>query len=177
MKKNKYYPYKQVVDTDITQLYPNTMIIDNPHRRLKEYKTPLTKQQIFDLTFKWNLAPSFKVTCDDWWNSYSYWWRICAFGEELSEEFLREYQDRIDWFIISKNQNLSEEFIWEFKDKLNLKSVIRRGRVYRMSPDFLKKLEEYYFEQNSKSIDDEPMIGSYGYGGYTIDSVFVDENP
>ncbi len=38
--------------------------------------------------------------------------------QKLSESFIREFKDKIDWFIISRFQKLSENFIKEFQDKI-----------------------------------------------------------
>ena len=38
--------------------------------------------------------------------------------KKLSEEFIKEFQDKVDWHKISEYQKLSEEFIKEFKDKI-----------------------------------------------------------
>ena len=37
----------------------------------------------------------------------------------LSEDFIREFKDKVDWMLISKSQTLSEDFIIEFKDKVD----------------------------------------------------------
>ena len=37
----------------------------------------------------------------------------------LSEDFIREFKDKVFWTGISWNQRLSEDFIREFKDKVN----------------------------------------------------------
>ena len=36
----------------------------------------------------------------------------------LSENFIRELQDKVDWCYISERQKLSENFIREFQDKV-----------------------------------------------------------
>ena len=38
----------------------------------------------------------------------------------LTEDFIREFGDNLDWYWISARQRLSEEFIEEFKDKLDM---------------------------------------------------------
>ena len=48
------------------------------------------------------------LNCDD--ISYKY---------KLSENFIREFQDKIDWYWISENQTLSENFIREFQNKVD----------------------------------------------------------
>ena len=49
-----------------------------------------------------------------------YGWTYISIYEELSEDFIREYQDKVDWYFISSHQNLSEDFIREFQDKVDL---------------------------------------------------------
>ena len=39
--------------------------------------------------------------------------------QTLSEDFIREFSDRVDWVWISIYQKLSKEFRIEFADKLN----------------------------------------------------------
>ena len=43
----------------------------------------------------------------------------------LSEDFIREFQDKVDWDCISKYQNLSEDFIREFQDKVDWQEISR----------------------------------------------------
>jgi hypothetical protein len=43
-------------------------------------------------------------------------WRSIS-SKELSEEFIREFSDKVYWPNICKYQKLSEEFIREFQDK------------------------------------------------------------
>jgi len=38
--------------------------------------------------------------------------------QNLSEDFIREFQDKVNWVYISECQKLSENFIKEFSDKL-----------------------------------------------------------
>ncbi len=39
--------------------------------------------------------------------------------QKLSENFIREFQDKVDWNYISNYQKLSENFIREFQDKVD----------------------------------------------------------
>jgi hypothetical protein len=41
----------------------------------------------------------------------------------LSEQFIREFQDKVNWKKISMRQQLSEKFLAEFKDQLNWSTV------------------------------------------------------
>jgi len=63
------------------------------------------------------------------------WGRISMY-QELSEEFMHEFQDYLDWGFISEYQSLSEKFMEEHQDKIywcHLHS--------NMSEEFIEKLE------------------------------------
>ena len=55
---------------------------------------------------------------------------------KLTEDFIREYQDSVDWTLISTHQKLSEPFIREFKDKLGWWCI---SRFQTLSEDFMKE--------------------------------------
>lgn len=46
------------------------------------------------------------------------YWDYISIYQKLSESFIREFRDKVDWYRISDSQKLSESFIREFKDKL-----------------------------------------------------------
>ena len=50
-------------------------------------------------------------------------WKDISKYQDLSEEFIREFQDKVDWYWISVSQKLSEDFINEFKDRLDLNEI------------------------------------------------------
>ena len=43
-----------------------------------------------------------------------YWWNI-PYEQKLSEDFIREFQNKVDWWNVYHHQYLSKEFIEEFK--------------------------------------------------------------
>ncbi|KAF2905105.1 hypothetical protein ILUMI_01089 [Ignelater luminosus] len=45
------------------------------------------------------------------------WYYICK-RQELSEEFIRKYKDRVNWFAVSRYQKLSQDFLIEFRDRI-----------------------------------------------------------
>jgi len=47
-----------------------------------------------------------------------YWIEISKY-QYLTEDFIREFKDKVDWWYISYYQELSEPFIREFKDKVD----------------------------------------------------------
>jgi len=86
----------------------------------------LTKKQLFDLQFKYsNIRPPFceGTISKNWWDFRTYWDSV-SFDCELTEDFIREYQDYVNWEYISKVQKLSEDFMREFKDKLDWDSIM-----------------------------------------------------
>lgn len=48
-----------------------------------------------------------------------YEWEDISEDCELSEDFIREFQDKVDWKRISEYQTLSEGFKNEFKDNID----------------------------------------------------------
>jgi len=56
----------------------------------------------------------------------------------LSESFIREFQDKLDWSSISVYQKLSESFIREFKDKLNWSNI---SKYQKLSEEFIKEFQ------------------------------------
>ena len=46
------------------------------------------------------------------------WLRRRSACQTLSEDFIKEFKDKVYWYWISKFQNLSKEFKEEFKTKL-----------------------------------------------------------
>ena len=66
-------------------------------------------------------------------------WRALSMHNGLTEEFIREFQDKVHWNCISVYQHLSEEFIREFKDDVvwNLISIYQH-----LSEDFIREFKD-----------------------------------
>ena len=56
----------------------------------------------------------------DNWN-----WDYISDSQTLSEDFIREFKDKVNWGHISIYQKLSEDFIREFKDKVNMRKLLQ----------------------------------------------------
>jgi hypothetical protein len=52
-------------------------------------------------------------------------WERLSYHEELTESFMRRFQDKLHWGFISSHQKLSKCFISEFRGKLNMESINR----------------------------------------------------
>lgn len=66
-------------------------------------------------------------------------WFSILLNEDLSEDFIREFQTELDWYYISMCQKLSEDFIKEFQDKVNWESI---SICQELSEDFIKEFKE-----------------------------------
>jgi len=69
---------------------------------------------------------------DHSWHTISVYWN-------LSENFIREFQDKVDWNDIFKWQKLSEDFIREFQDKVSWKKI---SCYQELSKDFLLEFKD-----------------------------------
>ena len=65
-------------------------------------------------------------------------WQDISQYQKLSEDFIREYQDKVDWDCISKYQKLSESFIREFQDKMNWTCI---SNHQKLSESFIREFQ------------------------------------
>ena len=66
-------------------------------------------------------------------------WYFISFCQYLSEDFIREFKDKVDWYWISRYQRLSEDFIREFADKVDWDWI---SMFHRISEDFIREFED-----------------------------------
>ncbi len=80
-------------------------------------------------------------------------------ASELSIEFIREFQDYLDWVEISHFRKLSEDFIREFQDKVNWYEI----SIYNFNESFIEEFKDkIVWETFSKNIDlTEKIIEKY----------------
>lgn len=62
--------------------------------------------------------------------------------ENLSEAFIEEFQNEVDWDYINEYQFLSEDFIRKFKDKINWEVI-----------SYSQKLSENFIEEFQNRVD------------------------
>jgi len=67
----------------------------------------LTKQQIYDLEFKWNLPSKYRVEGTEWWNDERYW-KDVVFNNTLPDEFYKEYEDQAYKYKLEKSKKMFE---------------------------------------------------------------------
>ena len=56
-------------------------------------------------------------------------WDMISCYQELSLDFIEEFQDKVYWTNISYHQELSLDFIKEFKDRLEIKEMLLRDKI------------------------------------------------
>ena len=66
-------------------------------------------------------------------------WEDISEYQKLSELFIREYQDKVDWYWISVSQKLSESFIREFQDKVNWSCI---SEYQKLSELFIREFQD-----------------------------------
>lgn len=65
------------------------------------------------------------------------WTILCDQYHRLTEPFMREFHEYLDWNKISKAQKLSEKFIEDFQNKVNWKYIFNYQSS--LSPEFINK--------------------------------------
>lgn len=86
-------------------------------------------EEVKEILLNYNYDLVDKISCHHW--------MIISIDRRLSEEFIKEFQDKVDWDMISKFQKLSNNFIKEFKDKLHLETLLEDNVI---SEIFYKEL-------------------------------------
>ena len=66
-------------------------------------------------------------------------WEWLSRYQRLSEDFIREFKDKVDWFYISEYQHLSENFIREFKDYVDWDYI---SSYQHLSEDFIREFKD-----------------------------------
>jgi len=67
----------------------------------------LTKKQIYDLQFKWNLPSKYRIEGTEWWNDERYW-KDVVFNNTLPDEFYKEYAEQAYKYKIEKSKKMFE---------------------------------------------------------------------
>ena len=59
-------------------------------------------------------------------------------SKDLSEDFIRQNKDDVDWYEISYHQKLSKEFIIEFVDKINFNQILLNQNICKDVKDYCR---------------------------------------
>ena len=104
-----------------------------------DYKGLITKIEWENISKSQNLSEDFIREFQD----KVYWYDISMY-QKLSEEFIREFQNKVNWVLISKHQKLSESSIRECQDKVKWLYI----SIYqKLSESFIREYQDkvYWF--------------------------------
>ena len=92
-------------------------------KQIKDIKNKIEWEEYYNPDFNWNssdLYVSNNTLTEDFIREFKdrVNWEFIAMSQKLSEDFIREFQDRVSWQMISINQKLSEDFRREFQDRI-----------------------------------------------------------
>ena len=66
------------------------------------------------------------------------YWSWVSFEQKLSEDFIIEFKDKVDWLGISFYQKLSKEFIAEFSDKIDFYEILDNVNISEEVKDYCR---------------------------------------
>ena len=66
-------------------------------------------------------------------------WSCVSLDGNLSEDFIRKFQDKVNWTYITRYQKLSESFIEEFQDKIDWRYI---SYYQILSENFIRKFSD-----------------------------------
>jgi len=109
----------------------------------KEIKTIIKKFRINCLVDEFETKVSY----------FNFWDSISIYGK-LSENFIREFKNKLNWYYISIYQTLSENFIREMQDKVSW-PLLASFHKNNMSKQFILEFQNK-LEQNTPKIPKSP---------------------
>jgi hypothetical protein len=120
----------------------------------------LSKDNWYDISVYQKLSEEFIKEFQD-----KVGWIYISKHQKLSEEFIKKFQDKVDWDYISVYQKLSEKFIKEFQDKVNWSYI---SASQKLSENFIKEFQnkkdyEIYHKEEDKKISCKGLIIDYQY--------------
>ena len=77
-------------------------------------------------------------------------WFLMSQCKCLPEDFIRKFQDKVNWKEISAHRVLSEKFIKEFKHKLDLKYLLEKNKI---NWKFYNHLNNYKYFRRYEILD------------------------
>ena len=92
-------------------------------KQFKEIKNKLELEKYYDPDFDWNNLDFYRnnTLTEDFIRKFQndVNWDCISSCQKLSEDFIREFKNKVNWWYVSKYQKLSEEFKEEFKKELH----------------------------------------------------------
>ena len=117
-------------------------------KQLKNIKNKLKWEDYYNPDFDWNnqsfyvknkLSEDFIREFKDKVN-----WKYISEYQKLSEKFIREFKWKVDWICISKKQRLSERFIREFKNRVDWDMIFEYQKLSKEFKEEFKKELTFY---------------------------------
>jgi len=128
----------------------------------------IDKKDIYFSEEQWKEISIYKYLSEEFIKEFKdkVYWRYISYYQKLSEEFIREFIDKVDWSRISSSQKLSEEFIREFQNEVNWYNI---SYCQKLSGRFIDEFIDYIYYRNSfKNTYKERFYQYTNYNIYTI---------
>lgn len=99
-----------------------------------DYRELITRVQ-------WNYISEYQELSEDFIREFQdeVNWRWVSEYQKLSESFIRKFRNKVDWTVISAYQKLSNEFIEEFQDKVDWNKI---SIFQKLSEPFIRKFKD-----------------------------------
>lgn len=92
-----------------------------------------------------------KLSNNQVWKIYNNvnWFKVSEFENnehlfEINEDFLHRYRHKVLWYIVCETLILSEKFIIEHKDYVNWRRIMENQKIHQFSPAFWEIVPEKY---------------------------------
>ena len=111
-------------------------------KHFKDIKNKLELEKYYDPDFDWNNLDFYhnNTLTEDFIRKFQddVNWDCISSCQKLSEDFIREFKNKVNWTCISSCQKLSEDFIREFKDRVNWEYIIKYNELSKILLENLK---------------------------------------
>ena len=128
----------------------------------------IDKKDIYFSEEQWREISIYKYLSEEFIKEFKdrvYWYNI-SHSQKLSEEFIEEFKNKVDWINISYFQILSEAFIREFKDEVDW-YYIAASQI--LSARFIDEFIDYiYYDKSFNNIYKERFYQYANFNIYTI---------
>jgi len=114
---------------------PGLTTYDRPRKTVRTHYSPATVKDIEEVIQERDLD----CTVEEFANDPNVDWKRVSEYRNLSEDFIREFANKVDWTSISRNQRLSEDFIREFADKVGWYFI---SWFQNLSEDFIREFAD-----------------------------------
>lgn len=109
----------------------------------------------------WNYISKYMILSEDFIREFKdkvYWYNICE-NQTLSEDFIKEFSNYVNWAKISYYQLLSEDFIEQFSDKVDWFNI---SYSQKLSEKFINKFSNkiYWHKLNYDNLSENFIINN-----------------